>query len=107
MAGKNRQAGGKNSIPARASACLVAIAASGAPSRALCAGFDPARYLGSIDPNVLWEILIGAVVVCAFLTSLAIWIHSALRRVKSSLARRTAYVSSALNSLSHGVVMTD
>jgi len=107
MAGKIWQAGSKNSIPARASACLVAIAASGTPSRALCAGIDPARYFASIDPNVLWEILIGAVVVCAFLASLAIWIHSALRRVKRSLARRTAYVSSALNSLSHGVVMTD
>jgi diguanylate cyclase (GGDEF)-like protein/PAS domain S-box-containing protein len=107
MAGKNWQAGGKNSIPARASACLVAIVASGAPSRALCAGFDPARYLASIDPNVLWEILIGVVVVCAFLASVAISIHSALRRVKRSLARRTAYVSSALNSLSQGVVMTD
>jgi diguanylate cyclase (GGDEF)-like protein/PAS domain S-box-containing protein len=107
MAGKNRQAGSKNSIPARASACLVAIVASGAPSRALCSGFDPVRYFASIDPNVLWEILIGSIVVCAFLASLAIWIHSGLRRVKRSLARRTAYVSSALNSLSHGVVMTD
>jgi diguanylate cyclase (GGDEF)-like protein/PAS domain S-box-containing protein len=107
MAGKNRQAGSKNSIPARASACLVAIVASGAPSRALCAGLDPVHYLASIDPSVLWEILIGSIVVCAFLASLAIWIHSALRRVKRSLARRTAYVSSALNSLSHGVVMTD
>jgi PAS domain S-box-containing protein len=107
MAGKNWQAGGKNSIPAQASACLVAIVAAGAPSRALCAGFDPAGYLASIDPNVLWEILIGAVVVCAFLASVAISIHSALRRVKRSLARRTAYVSSALNSLAQGVVMTD
>src|SRR5580700_5057575 len=102
MAGKYRQAGSKNSIPARASACLVAIVAAGAPSRALCAGFDPVRYLAAMDPNVLWEILIGVVVVCAFLASLAIWIHGALRRVKRSLARRTAYVSSALNSLSHG-----
>jgi diguanylate cyclase (GGDEF)-like protein/PAS domain S-box-containing protein len=107
MAGKYRQAGSKNSIPARASACLVAIVAAGAPSRALCAGFDPVRYLAAMDPNVLWEILIGVVVVCAFLASLAIWIHGALRRVKRSLARRTAYVSSALNSLSHGVVLTD
>src|SRR5215469_15140961 len=89
MAGKNWQAGSRNSIPAHGT------------------NFDPARYLASIDPNVLWEILIGGVVVCAFLASLALWIHSALRRVKRSQARRTAYVSSALNSLSHGVVMTD
>jgi diguanylate cyclase (GGDEF)-like protein/PAS domain S-box-containing protein len=107
MAGKNWQAGSKNSIPAQAFACLVAIAVAGTPARAFCASFDPASYLASIDPNVLWEILIGVVVVCAFLASLAIWIHSALRRVKRSQARRTAYISSALNSLSHGVVMTD
>src|SRR5262249_43934719 len=37
----------------------------------------------------------------------ALWVHSALRRVKRSQMRRTAYISSALNSLSHGVVMTD
>ena len=107
MAGKNWQAGSKNSIPAQAFACLVAVVVVGTPAPALCANFDPARYLASIDPNVLWEILIGGIVVCAFLASLAIWIHSALRRVKRSQARRTAYISSALNSLSHGVVMTD
>jgi diguanylate cyclase (GGDEF)-like protein/PAS domain S-box-containing protein len=107
MAGKNWQAGSKNFIPARASACLVAIAVAGTPNAAFCASFDPAKYLASIDPNVLWEILIGVVVVCAFLASLAICIHSALRRVKRSQARRTAYISSALNSLSHGVVMSD
>ena len=107
MAGKNWQAGSKNSIPARAFTCLVAIAAAGTPARALCATFDPANYVASLDPNVLWEILIGGVVVCAFLTSLAIWIHSALRRVKRSQARRAAYIGTALNSLSHGVVMTD
>jgi diguanylate cyclase (GGDEF)-like protein/PAS domain S-box-containing protein len=107
MAGKNWQARSKNWIPAQAFACLVASVASGTPSPALCAGLDPASYLASLDPNVLWEILIGVVVVCAFLASLAIWIHSALRRVKRSQARRAAYIGSALNSLSHGVVMTD
>ena len=107
MAGKNWQAGSKNSIPARAFACLVAIAVAGTPSHALGASFDPMGYLASLDPNVLWEILIGGVVICAFLAALAIWIHSALRRVKRSQARRTAYISSALNSLNHGVVMTD
>jgi diguanylate cyclase (GGDEF)-like protein/PAS domain S-box-containing protein len=107
MAGKNWQAGSKNSIPAQAFACLVAIAVAGAPARALCASFDPANYVASLDPNVLWEALIGSVVVCAFLAALAIWTHSALRRVKRSQARRTAYISSALNSLNHGVLMTD
>ena len=61
----------------------------------------------SLDPNVLWEVLIGGIVVCAFLASLALWIHSALRRVKRSQVRRNAFVSSALNNLNQGVVMTD
>ncbi len=56
---------------------------------------------------MLWEILIGVIVVAAFIAAIALWVHSALRRVKRSQVRRTAYISSALNSLSHGVVMTD
>ena len=42
-----------------------------------------------------------------FLASIALWILSALRRVKRSQLRRNAFVSSALNNLNQGVVMTD
>ena len=45
--------------------------------------------------------------VCSFLAAVALWIHSALRKVKRSQLRRNAFISSALNNLSHGVVMTD
>jgi len=107
MAGKNWQAGSKDRIPARAFLCLVALAASSAPAWAVSELFAPASYVGSLDPNVLWEVLIGGIVVCAFLASLALWIHSALRRVKRSQMRRNAFVSSALNNLNQGVVMTD
>ena len=69
--------------------------------------FAPPSYVGFADPNVLWEVLIGGIVVCSFLAAVALWIHSALRRVKRSQLRRNAFVSSALNNLSHGVVMTD
>src|SRR5262249_37444417 len=103
MADKNWQAGSKDLILARALICLVAVVAPGGPAWAGAGNFD----VRSIEPNVLWEALIGGIVVCAFLASLAIWIHSSLRRVKRSRARRSAYFSSALNSLSHGVVMTD
>jgi diguanylate cyclase (GGDEF)-like protein/PAS domain S-box-containing protein len=107
MAGKNWQAGGKNLIPARAIACLLATVASCAPAWALSEDMSPASYVGSMDPNVLWEVLIGGIVVCAFCVSVVLWIHSALRRVKRSQMRKNAFVSSALNNLSHGVVMTD
>jgi diguanylate cyclase (GGDEF)-like protein/PAS domain S-box-containing protein len=111
MAGKNWQAGSKGVIPARALLCLVALAASGAPAFAQSltqsGAFSPAAYIRSLDPNLLWEVLIAGIVVCAFLASLALWIHTALRRVKRSQARRNAFVSSALNNLNQGVVMTD
>src|SRR5215471_15232228 len=106
MAGKIRQAG-KDLIPAWAFVCLAGVLAPCGAADAAPAGFAPTSYIGSLDPNVVWEALIGGVAFCAFLASVALWIHSALRRVKRSQARRSAFVSSALNNLSHGVVMTD
>ena len=107
MADKNWQAGGKNLIPAQAFLCLVAVATPCPRAFALPLKLASASYIGSLDPDVLWEMLIGGIVVCAFFATLALWIHSALRRVKRSQARRHAYISSALNSLSQGVAMTD
>src|SRR3984957_1629207 len=107
MAGKNWQAGGKNLIPAQALACLIAVVAPLRAAWALSDDFAPTSYVGSADPNVVWEVLIGGIVVCSFLAAIALWIHSALRKVKLSQLRRNAFVSSALNNLSQGVVMTD
>jgi len=107
MADKNWQAGGKDLILARVAISFAAAVLPCAPASAVSDKFAPASYVGSLDPNVLWEILIGVVVVAAFIAAIALWVHSALRKVKRSQLRRTAYISSALNSLSHGVVMTD
>src|SRR6185312_16411716 len=107
MAGKNWQAGSKDIFPARVLLSAAAMAASCGPATAAPAAFAPASYIGSLDPNVLWEVLIGGVVVCAFLVAVSLWIHSALRSVKRSQVRRNAFVSSALNNLNQGVVMTD
>ena len=107
MADKKWQAGGKIRFPRGPSLCLLGIlvpfgAACGAPD-----DFAPASYVGSADPNMVWQVLIGGIAVCAFLTAIALWIHSALRRVKRSQLRRNGFVSSALNNLNQGVVMTD
>jgi len=64
MAGKNWQAGGKNSIPAQALVCLLAAAAScgsvwAAPPSS--SGFAPSSYVGDLDPNVIWELLLGGI----------------------------------------------
>ena len=107
MAGKNWQAGGKNLIPAQALLCLVVTAAPVRASWALSDNFAPPSYVGFADPSMLWEVLIGGIVVCSFLVAVALWIHSALRKATRSQLRRNAFVSSALNNLSHGVVMTD
>src|SRR5438132_5994291 len=106
MAGRNWQAGSKNSL-AIAAMCLVAGAFPLAHALAASSGFAPASYVGSLDPNTIWEILIGGIVVASFLGAVAIWVVSALRRAKRSQLRRNAFVSTALNHLNQGVVMTD
>ncbi len=86
---------------------VVCLASAVAPSRADADTLVPPNYLGNFDPNLVWEALIGGIVVCAFLAAIALWIHSALRRSKRSQLRRNAFVSSAMNNLNQGVVMTD
>jgi diguanylate cyclase (GGDEF)-like protein/PAS domain S-box-containing protein len=105
MADKNWQAGSKDMIPARAVACLIAIVV---PTVAWGLSDDVAPPSnGLADPHIVWEVLIGSIVVCSFLAATALWVFSALRNVQRSQLRRNAFVSSALNNLSQGVVMTD
>ena len=107
MAGRTRQAGGKDSIPAKVALCLIAVVTQCSIARAASGAFAPSSYLGDLDPNLIWELLIGGVVVASFLGAVGLWILSALRRAKRSQLRRNAFVSSALNHLNQGVVMTD
>src|SRR5713226_2215768 len=107
MADKNWQAGGKILIPAQAVACVIATVAPFGAAWGISNGVAPASYEGSADPNMVWEMLIAGVAVCSFLAAVALWVHSALRKVRRLQLRRNAFVSSALNQLSHGVVMTD
>src|SRR6266700_5708299 len=107
MADKDGQAGGKILIPAQAVACLTAAVAPSASAWAVSESFSPTSYVGSADPSLIWEMLIGGIVVSPFLAAVALSVLSALRKVKRSQLRRNAFISSALNNLSHGVVMTD
>ncbi|WP_407156643.1 EAL domain-containing protein [Bradyrhizobium sp. STM 3557] len=107
MAGKIWQAGAKSTIPACAIAGLAAIAVPLAPSWAGPQDSSSSSYLSNVDPNMAWEVLIAGIVICAFLASIAIWVNSALRRVRHAQLRRNAFISSALNNLSQGVIMTD
>jgi diguanylate cyclase (GGDEF)-like protein/PAS domain S-box-containing protein len=107
MAGKNWQAGGMNPILAQAVVCLAASFVPSRGAQAMSEKFSPASYVGNTDPSLVWEVLIGGIVVCSFLAAVALWVHSSLRRVKRSQLRKNAFISSALNNLNQGVVMTD
>src|SRR5712675_734828 len=107
MADKDWQAGGKNLIPAQAVVCLIAAVASLGSAHGASGDFSPSSYVGSADPNTIWEMLIAGIAVSSFLAAIALWVLSALRKLERSQLRRNAFVRSALNNLSHGVVMTD
>jgi diguanylate cyclase (GGDEF)-like protein/PAS domain S-box-containing protein len=105
MAGKMWQTGGKAVISAMAPSCVFEIVACGS-ARAEFIGAAQDR-VGELDPQMVWEILIGGVVVLAFLATLVLWGISALRDIRSQQRRRNAFVGSALNHLTHGIVMLD
>ena len=107
MAGRNWQAGGRIMIPAGIVACLLALAMPFTTALAAASQSALADYLRSADPRLLWEAAIGGIVVFCFLVSIAVWVLSALRKVKRSQLRRNASVSSALNNLNQGVIITD
>jgi diguanylate cyclase (GGDEF)-like protein/PAS domain S-box-containing protein len=107
MAGKNWQAGGRNMIPAGVVACLFAIVAPFRVALAASPESELPSYLSSADPRLVWEGIIGGIVVYCFLVSVTLWIVSAVRKAKRAQLRRNAFVSSALNNLNHGVVITD
>ncbi|MGY8680854.1 EAL domain-containing protein [Bradyrhizobium sp. UFLA05-153] len=106
MADKNWHASGTILTSVQALACLACTVA---PARAfaLSDNFAPQSYLGRLDPNLVWEALLGGIAVCSFLAAIVLWIHSALRRARRMQLRRNAFVSSAMNNLNQGIVMTD
>src|SRR3954453_11723989 len=106
MAKKNGHAGSTTMIAVQA---VAGLGTAVAPARAfaLSEPFAPGAYLAGLDPSLIWEALIGGIAVCSLLTAVALWINSALHRARRSQLRRNAFVSSAMNNLNQGVVMTD
>src|ERR1700739_4811393 len=106
MASKNWQAGGGITIPARVVACLLAAIV---PSGTACAAVsDFAPFLDpSISGQLVWEMVLGGIVILGLLLSIAVWVASALRNVERSRQRKNAFVSSALNNLKQGVIITN
>src|SRR4051794_29520570 len=104
MAFENWQAGGKIRLSALTVPCLFAAmpAASAAPG-----DFAPPSYIGSMDPHLIWEMLIGGIVVLSFFAAVAGWGASALRQGRRSQLPRQAFVRSAPHNLSPGGGMTN
>jgi PAS domain-containing protein len=104
MADKKWQTGGGIMIPAGVVVCLIAsiwaVAVSGV-------GSSLVRYFNAADPEVVSDVVLGGLVVCSFLIAIGLWVASTLRRVKRSKQSRNAFVSSALNNLKQGVVITN
>ena len=109
MTGKNWQAGGKKLIPAQVFVCLLATAVPCALAWGASRSGDlaPVSHISEFDPNLVWEVLIGGIVVASFLVAVGIWIATALRRSKRAKLRRNAFINSALNNLNQGVMMAD
>ena len=63
MADKDWQAGGKNLIPAQAVVCLIAAVAPFGSAHGASGDFSPSSYVGSADPNTIWEMLIAGIAV--------------------------------------------
>ena len=72
--------------------CLAALAPDG---------------IGESDPGQLWLLLIGGIVVASFLTAVGIWALAARRGATHEKLRRSEFISSALNNLNQGVMMTN
>jgi diguanylate cyclase (GGDEF)-like protein/PAS domain S-box-containing protein len=89
-----------------ASCLLVSVSASGAAAQ-IVAGADGTFVAVAADraqTALMWQLLIGALVILAFLTAVLVWATTAVRRARHAAIRRAAFISSALNNLSLGIV---
>ncbi|WP_371421076.1 EAL domain-containing protein [Tardiphaga sp.] len=101
MTGKIGRSDSKAAVSVIAVACLLGgVAGVHAQSPAV-------SYISELDPQMIWQILIGGFVVLAFLVAIVLWVASALRNVRHEQQRRNAFVGSALNHLGQGIVMLD
>ena len=107
MAGKKWQAGSNGANPAWSVVVVFATMTPFAAASALPANFDQTASFGATDPILLWQFIIGAIVALGFLIAVALWAVAALNRVKRAFSRGTALVTTALDTLSHGVVIVN
>jgi diguanylate cyclase (GGDEF)-like protein/PAS domain S-box-containing protein len=111
MTGWQKQARATRMGQAWGAACLLApLFSAGGAAAQIVAGSDGTFI--AVAPTggqtaLMWQILIGCFIVFAFLASVLIGATAALRRARHAIIRRAAFVASALNSLSLGIVMVN
>lgn len=95
--------------PGRASVVLLALSAAAFLSEASAAAMSPPSIIlaSYSDPSMIWNILVSGFVIFAFLACVILWVMAALRKLRRANTSRSAFVSTALNNLSQGVVMVD
>jgi diguanylate cyclase (GGDEF)-like protein/PAS domain S-box-containing protein len=111
MTGWQKQARATAASPVWIAVCLCAsILESGSAAAQIVANPDgsfSAMAAEGARNAMIWQMVIGGFVVVAFLAAIILWISTALRRARHSNIRRAAFVSSALNNLTTGIVMID
>ena len=110
MTGWQKQARATTASPVWVAVCLCAVLAPGSAAAQIVANPDgsfSATALEISNTALVWQVAMGGLVVAAFLAAIILWVSSALRRARHSNIRRAAFVSSALNSLTTGIVMVD
>ncbi|MFC0239638.1 sensor domain-containing protein [Rhodopseudomonas telluris] len=99
----------RNGKASSGAAAAAAVASLFALSTAAFAenGFQPRGYLGELEPELVWELLIGGIVLASVTSGVALWATSVIRRMRRAERRKNILVDSVLNKLQQGVVITD
>ena len=93
-------------VVAMAVACLFAITAPVVAAVPSLAQPLVAADTGA-DPDTIWEILLIGFAIFAFLAAIIVWVMSALQTARRANRRNMAFVNSALNRMTLGIVMVD
>jgi len=92
----------------RFSGGLGLVAALSMTSAPVAYAMTEAEATGGLDQaSVAFQVVVDGLIAILFLFAMFVWVVSALRRARRSNARREFFVSSALNNLSQGIVITN
>ncbi|MGB3867280.1 MAG: EAL domain-containing protein [Xanthobacteraceae bacterium] len=105
MADKKWQAGSNGTGPAWGAAFVLMAAMPFAATAALSINHDHIRTAIALDGAMYWQLILGGAVILSFCVAVVLWAMAVVNRIRRSLSRGTALVTTALNTLSHGVVV--